>query len=208
MTPIKAFSMLFCLTLLIFCTASRAEDVVINIAEGGNETIEVKAGAGGFAVQPGSPWGWGNGQQGMYFEQFMSTLTQLNMTPELTLDRETKQKLQEVRDQWTAAQSKFMADNKDQFAKISLEQMEAFKGKDQEKIKAAMQKSQELYAKGPKSDEYIAKAKAALSPEQLKVVDAKIAKDEEQRKAMIEKWRASEKKEEKEAPGTPVKPKE
>ncbi len=158
---------------------------------------------GGFQV---GPWGWGAaGGQGVQLDQYMMTLTQLNMTPALTLDKEAKQKLQDIQAEWRSAQAKFMEDHKGDFTKVGQEQMEAFKAKDQEKIKAVMKQSQELYAQGPKGDEYLAKAKAVLTPEQTKAVEASLKKAVEDRMAMMEKWRAHEQKEGTEKPGVPEK---
>ena len=53
--------------------------------------------------------------------------------------------------------------------------------------------------------DYVAKAKATLTPEQLTEVEKEIKKAEAERKAMMEKWRAHELKENKEQPGTPQK---
>lgn len=144
--------------------------------------------AQGAAVErPADPWG-------VYvpsanFSMFMMTLTQLNMTPDLTLDKETKQKLQDLRDEFTKAQNKYWAEQRERLQDLSKEQMEAYKAKDQEKIKQLTEKYREIYSGGPSNAEFLARARAALQPDQLKFVDEKIQKQEEERKAQAEKWR-------------------
>ena len=117
----------------------------------------------------------------MQYPQFNYMLTQLNMTPDFTLDKETKQKLAAIQADYQKAQAKFMEDNKEEFKAVQLEQMAAFTAKDQEKIQAIMKKYAELNAKGPNAEEYLARTKAALPPEQLKIVEDKI-------KSQMEGW--------------------
>lgn len=167
----------------------------------GQTTVIVNEEAGAINVSGAGSFGWGIGGQGASFEMFMMTLTQLNMTPDLTLNKDAKLKLQAVRDQWQKAQAKFMEEHKDDFKKLQKEQMEAYTANDPAKIQEAAKKYQELAAAGPKGDEYIAKAKAVLSPDELKVVEEKLAKADQERKAMMEKWRAREGQERERNPG-------
>jgi hypothetical protein len=155
-------------------------DAGINRAQGAEDAGKTAA----VAPRAGGAW-WG--ADTMQFQLFMNTLSQLNMTPDLTLDKATKQKLQAIQEEYNQAQVKFSQENREEFKKLSAEQLEAYKAKDQEGIKAAVRKQQELYAKGPKGEEFLAKAKAALAPEQLKVVEDKMAKVAADRKAMMEK---------------------
>lgn len=149
--------------------------------------VVVQRGPGGGM---GGPGGWNFGQPGQAsFESFMQTLSQLNMTPEFTLDKDTKAKLQQIQADYRDAQKKFFDEIKDDQKKLQEEQMAAWQAKDQDQIKELAKKSQELYAKGPKADEWIAKAKAALTPEQLKAVEEKIKKDQDDMKARMEEWR-------------------
>ncbi len=115
------------------------------------------------------------------------------MTPDFTLDKAAKQKLIDVREEWTKAQQAFMQEHQDELKQAGQEQMEAYKANDKEKIKAAAEKYQQVLAKGPKSEDYVVKAKAALSPEQVKAVDEKVKKNEEAQKAMMDRWRDMEK---------------
>lgn len=157
-------------------------------------------GPGGMMV---NPWGFGGG--GFAFEQFMGTLTQLNMTTDFTLTVEAKGKLQAVREEWNKAQSDFRQEHRDELKELGQDVMEAYKAGDKEKIKDATKKQQEFMAKGPKAEDYIAKAKAVLTPEQLKLVEAKIAKDETEQKARMEQWQKMGGGERK--PGAPAEPK-
>ncbi len=171
------------LTAILFASAQFSfAQVVIN--------EKTNPGAQGGLVIPAGGFGWGGG--GPNFEMFMMTLTQLNMTPDLTLDKETKQKLADVRTEWQKHQAEFMQAHRDDFQKAGKEQMEAYQSRDQEKIKEATKKMQDLYASGPKAEDYINKAKAVMPAEQAKLVEEKIARAEADRKAMMEKWKARE----------------
>ena len=150
--------------------------VIVNMGQSG----------GGMVV---SNWGLGGNAS---FEQFYMMITQLNMSPDFTLDKATKVKLRAVREDWNKAQTKFREEHKEEFQKISKQLMEAYQAKDQEQIKALVKQQQDLAAKGPKADDFIAQAKAALPADQLKVVEDKIAKTEAEQKARMEEWRKRE----------------
>lgn len=98
-------------------------------------------GGGGVMIAPGQGGPWGFGQTDtIRFEQFMGTLSQLNMTPDFTIEKEAKAKLQGVSEEWQKAQTKFMEDNKDELQQLRTEQMEAFRDQDKEKIKEVSKK--------------------------------------------------------------------
>lgn len=171
----------------------------------GQVTLQLKDGEGHFIIQGemviNAGGEWGLGSESMKFEQFMRTLTELNMTPDFTLDKAAKQKLQDLRDEFRKAQAKFMEDHKEDFQNLGKERAAAFEAQNQEKLKELTKAMQELRAKGPSAEEYVAKAKVMLTPDQQKVVEAKIAKAEEERKAM-ERSRRNEETEDKQP--TPV----
>ena len=167
----------------LFALASTPSHAQVTYVLGESEGVVVNVGGA-------SPWGYGS--QTPQFDSFMWTLTQMNMTPDFTLDAAAKKKLGEVREEWTKAQAKFMEEKKEEFKQISQKLSEASQAKDQEKIKALSKSYQDLYATGPKHETYIAKAKAALAPDQLQAVEEKIKKDQEAQKAMLEQWRKHE----------------
>ena len=125
------------------------------------------------------------GAGGMQFDIFLMTLTQLNMTPEFTLDKEAKQKLQALREEYRAAQTKYFTDHRLDMEKLQKEMMEAYKSRDVDDIKMAQKKMQEFQAAGVKAEDYVAKAKATLTPEQLKFVEERQAKAEQDRAAAM-----------------------
>lgn len=165
---------------------------------------------GGVADRGGAPgmgggFGWGGGA---YFEGFIMTVTQLNMTPEFTLDAPAKEKLLALRDEFRAASAKYFADHRADFEKIQKEQMDAYKAKDVDDIKLAAKKMQDFYAGGPKNEDYIAKAKSLLTADQLKVLEAHLAKAEQDRAAQMARWKRMQEDRQGANPGAPVGPKD
>ena len=114
------------------------------------------------------------GVSDLQFFQLQSMLTQLNMTPDFTLDKQTKQKLLAVQASFQKATAKFNQDNQEQLKSLQQEQAQAIKEGNNDSLQAVGKKLAELYAKGPKSGDYVAGLMAALPANQLKVVTDRI----------------------------------
>ena len=148
-----------------------------------------QAGGGAGAVRPmpgGGMFGWGGAGQ-FQFDSYLRMVADMNMSPDFALEKAQKEKIVAVKDEFKKATEKFMADNKDEMAKIQDGYRDA--GRDPQKWQELGKQSQELMAKGPKAQEYIDKVKAALTADQVKALDEKAKQAEEENRARMEQWR-------------------
>lgn len=123
------------------------------------------------------------------FDAFLRTIADLNLLPDFNLDKPQKEKIQAVRAELKAAIDKFKEDNKADLEKAHAEMQEAMKAQDQQKMRELGQQIGNAMAKGPKADEYTAKVKAVLTPDQIKAMEEKQKQQEAEHKARMEEWK-------------------
>lgn len=149
---------------------------------GGGPRVEVRPGMGG-----GGGGAWGGGGMGSQFYTLIYTLSELNFTPDFTLTKEQKEKIQALREDFKKAQEKWRTDHQEDFKKAQ-EQWAEVRGADpanREKWQEISKAQQQLWATSPNGDEQAKAIKSVLTPEQLKLYEDKIA----QRQAEAEKAR-------------------
>ncbi len=130
-----------------------------------------------FAQGRGGGRGGPGGPGGMFgrspFDNYVAALADLNLTPDFTLTADVKKQVQAVRDDWKKANDDFKTAHKDELDKAQAAIRDAMQAQDREAGQTARQALQDINAKGPKAEEYIAKIKALLTPEQADAVDKK-----------------------------------
>jgi len=134
----------------------------------------------------------GDGQQrmGPPFErrssmtETMNMLGEANLRPDFDLTKEQKEKILAIRDGLRAAREKWQTENAAALRKIE-EEMRAARDGGADRFDALRQKRDELMAGMPNSEDAIARIKALLTPEQLKIFETMI----EERRRMEEEMR-------------------
>ena len=120
----------------------------------------------------GGPGGGFGGPGGNAFTQYVAALADCNLSPDFTLTADEKTKIQGVRDDFKKAEDDFQTANKDDLDKAR----QAFRDAngDQDAMATARTNLQAIMAKGPKAEDYVAKVKALLTPDQSDAVDKKV----------------------------------
>jgi Spy/CpxP family protein refolding chaperone len=153
----------------ILCAAFLLSFASVTLAqEGGGRGG--RGGRGGFG---GGFFGGGN-----ELTTAVQVLGDLNLSPDFTLDKEQKTKIQAVRDEYAKAMEKWRTDNQEKLAAIREEMQNA---QDREARQAVMTKSRELYATGPKAEESVNQIKAALTAEQKTAFEKALTERAERR---------------------------
>jgi hypothetical protein len=126
-------------------------------AQGGGAPVIINGGWGGYVAPL----------------PIVSMVTELNMTPDFTLDKDQKTRIQDIRDEWKKANDQFLAENADKLTELNNATTEALKARDMEMVTALSKERQALMAQGPKMDDFSAKIKDSLTADQRKVVEEK-----------------------------------
>lgn len=124
------------------------------------------------------------------FNQLISTVADLNVSPGFDLNKEQKEKLKAIREEVKTAQTKWQKDNDEQIKKINEEMRqarEAAMSGGAESLRGVMEKWRELRGTFPKTDEAQKQVRALLTDQQLDALDARLEEiAKEQRKAQEE----------------------
>jgi Spy/CpxP family protein refolding chaperone len=120
--------------------------------------------------------------------QYVAVLAEANLSPDFTLTAEQKTQIKEIRGQFQKDAEEFIKKNQEQIDKIRQSVQAARDAGDpdamREAFRQAMQDGQELASQGPKPQEYVAKIKAVLTPEQADQVDKKLKEMQQQMRQM------------------------
>jgi hypothetical protein len=119
------------------------------------------------------------------FAQLILTLGELNLTPDFTLSKEQKEKLQAIRDEVKTAQDKWRQEHAAELQKLAEEMRGAGRDASPEQRREMAQKRQTLMATAPQHDDAVTKVKALLTETQLQAVNAKL----DERKAAADEAR-------------------
>lgn len=137
-------------------------------------------GAGGRGFPGGGPMGMAPRDA---VTEAIAALGELNLMPDFTLTKEQKEKVQAIRTTAKTARDKWMADHEADLRKLMEDARAAGgPGGDPDKMREIRTARQELMASAPKTDDAVKELKAALSEDQVKKLDERIAQMEQGRR--------------------------
>lgn len=151
-------------------------------------------GPGGGGGGPGRGPGGGMMRMGMpgqarptALDELVMVLGDLNLRPTFTLSDDQKTKLQSLRDAVKTAQEKWTTDNAEELAEIRESMnslMQAGPDGDPEAWRDVMEQNMALMETSPDGEAETEQARALLTPEQAKAVEARFAEIEAERQKM------------------------
>ena len=139
-------------------------------------------GGGGGGGRAGGGRGGMMGGADPAYTQLVNAVAECNLDPSFTLTSEQKTAIKKVRDDLTGAQTKWRTDHAADLTKLTEERTAARSGGGD--MTAVNDKQTALMATQPKSDDAQAAIKKALTPDQLKAVEAKVTELQAARGAM------------------------
>ena len=136
--------------------------------------------------RPGGQFGFGRlGFGPGALGEVMTTLSDLNMSPDFTLTKDQKEKIHVIREAYTKEMEKWRGDHEADLKKFQ-DQMAELRGKgpddNREKRQELFKAQAEFFSTAPKGEEQAKAIKAVLDPEQLKQYEERVAKRQGERR--------------------------